>query len=82
MNNDEEVFVDYRGEGDLIGYMLIFSNEKSRAKVMAVEDTICYLFKRKNIQKLLYTNSNVSEFFINPFLNILIKHSKRYKTKV
>ncbi len=67
-NNDEEVFVDYRGEGDLIGYMLIFSNEKSRATVTAVEDTICYLFKRKNIQKLLYTNPNVSEFFHKSFL--------------
>lgn len=68
-NLDEEVFVDYRGEGDLIGYMLIFGGEKSRANIAAVEDTICYLFKRENIQNLLYTNLTVREFFHKSFLN-------------
>lgn len=67
-NLGQELFVDYRGEGDLIGYMMIFGGEKGRADVTAIEDTICYLIKRENIQKIIYTNSAVREFFHKSFL--------------
>jgi CBS domain-containing protein len=65
---NEEVFVDYRGEGDLIGYMLIFGGDKARATVTAADDTICYLIKRENIQNLLYSNPDIREFFHKSFL--------------
>ena len=39
-NENEDVFVDYRGEGDLIGYLLIFGGTKARANVVAIDDTI------------------------------------------
>jgi len=68
-NLGQELFVDYRGEGELIGYMMIFGGEKSRADVLAVEDTICYLIKRDNIQNILFTNPAVREFFHKSFLN-------------
>ncbi len=68
-NESEEVFVDYRGEGDLIGYMLIFGGNRARATVIAVNDTICYLIKREPIQNLLYTNPAVREFFHTSFLS-------------
>ena len=67
-NENEDVFVDYRGEGDLIGYLLIFGGEKARANVVAVDDTICYLIKRETIQNLLYSNPAVREFFNKSFL--------------
>ncbi|MFZ5907774.1 MAG: DUF294 nucleotidyltransferase-like domain-containing protein [Nitrospirota bacterium] len=67
-NEDEEVFIDYRGEGDLIGYLLIFGGEKSRANVVAIDDTICYLIRREAIQKLLDINPSVREFFHKSFL--------------
>ena len=67
-NENEEVFVDYRGEGDLIGYLLIFGGTKARANVVAVDDTICYLIRRESIQKLLYANPDVREFFNKSFL--------------
>ncbi len=65
---NEEVFVDYRGEGDLIGYLLIFGGDKARATVTASDDTICYLIKRENIQNLLYSNPEIREFFHKSFL--------------
>lgn len=68
-NETDEVFVDYRGEGDLIGYLLIFSGNKARATVTAVDDTICYLIKRDAIQNLLYSNPSVREFFNKSFLS-------------
>lgn len=67
-NETEEVFVDYRGEGDLIGYLLIFGGDKARATVTAIDDTICYLIKREVIQNLLDTNPSVREFFHKSFL--------------
>ena len=67
-NENEEVFVDYRGEGDLIGYLLIFGGAKARANVEAIDDTICYLIRRETIQKLLYSNPAVREFFNKSFL--------------
>jgi CBS domain-containing protein len=65
---DEEVFVDYRGEGDLIGYLLIFGGGRARANVTTIEDTICYLIKREKIQNILYSNPAVREFFNKSFL--------------
>ena len=67
-NAEEEVFVDYRGEGDLIGYLLIFEGATSRATVSAADDTICYLVKRETIHNLLYSNPKVREFFHRSFL--------------
>jgi CBS domain-containing protein len=67
-NENEEVFVDYRGEGDLIGYLLIFGGAKARANVEAIDDTICYLIRRETIQNLLYSNPAVREFFNKSFL--------------
>ena len=67
-NENEEVFVDYRGEGDLIGYLLIFGGTKARANVVTIDDTICYLIKRETIQHLLYANPAVREYFNKSFL--------------
>ena len=50
-NETEDVFVDYRGEGDLIGYLLIFGGVKARANVEAIDDTICYLIRTGNDTK-------------------------------
>lgn len=71
---NEEVFVDYRGEGDLIGYLLIFGGDKARATVTAIDDTICYLIRRETIQNILHSNPSVREFFHKSFL-------KRYLDK-
>ncbi len=71
---NEEVFVDYRGEGDLIGYLLIFGGDRARATVTAIDDTICYLIKRETVQNILNSNPSVREFFHKSFL-------KRYLDK-
>ncbi|MDQ7787742.1 MAG: DUF294 nucleotidyltransferase-like domain-containing protein [Thermodesulfovibrionales bacterium] len=81
-NENEDVFLDYRGEGDLIGYLLIFGGTKARANVTAIDDTICYLIKRETIQNLLYLNPAVREFFNKSFLTrYLDKTFKEIKNK-
>jgi CBS domain-containing protein len=70
----EEVVIDYRGEGDLIGYLSLFS-DTSRANVRAEEDTTCYLVSRETIRGILDTNPAFGEFFLKSYLNIYINRT-------
>ena len=65
----EEVLIDYRGEGDVIGYLSLYSGDRSRANVVTVEDTICYLINRETVKGLLDTNPAIREYFHKSFLN-------------
>lgn len=65
----EEVLTDYRGEGDLIGYLSLFSGDKSRANVATVEDTICYVISKETIQALYDSEPVIREFFHKSFVN-------------
>jgi CBS domain-containing protein len=76
-SDEEEAIIDYRSEGDLFGYLSLISGDKSRANVLTVEDTICYLLNRETVKNLLDTNPAVREFFMKSFLNIYI--DKTYK---
>src|SRR5512139_25611 len=58
----EPVNLDYRGEGDLVGYLSLFS-ERSKANVLAEEDTTCYLISRETIRHLLDRHPAFGEFF-------------------
>ncbi len=70
--NKEEVTIDYRSDGDLIGYLSLFGAKKSRANVVAIEDTICYLLKIDVITELVQKNPQIREFFQESFLNIFL----------
>lgn len=65
---DQEMVIDYRGEGDAFGFLSLMSGDKSRATIAAVEDTICYLIGRKTIMSLIDTSPAVTEFFLKSFL--------------
>lgn len=64
-----EVIIDYRSEGDSFGLLSLVGGDKSRANVEAVEDTICYLFGKEIVLKLVDTNPFFTEFFLKSFLN-------------
>ncbi len=74
---DEEVIIDTRGEGDSFGFLSLVSGDKSRANVVATEDTTCYLISREVILKLLETHPAFAEYFLVSFLNKYI--DKTYK---
>jgi len=75
--DEEEVVIDYRSEGDAFGFLSLVGGDRSRANVVAVEDTIAYLINRKTITGLLDSNSAFTEFFLKSFLNKYI--DKTYK---
>ncbi|MCX7913133.1 MAG: DUF294 nucleotidyltransferase-like domain-containing protein [Thermodesulfovibrionales bacterium] len=73
----EEVVIDYREDGELIGYLALLNSSKSRANVIAIEDTVCYLLRVDVIADLMKTNPQVNEFFQKSFLNKFL--DKAYK---
>lgn len=75
--DNEEVIIDYRSEGDIFGFLSLVSQDKSRANVVAVEDTISYLINRETVLRLLDKYPAVTEFFLKSFLNKYI--DKTYK---
>jgi CBS domain-containing protein len=63
-----DVEVDYRSEGAAVGYLSLFSGERSRVNVAAVEDTLCYLIPREHFLALLERRPDVREFFTRTFI--------------
>ncbi len=71
-DNGEEVLIDYRSEGDSFGLLSLVGGDKSRANVVAVDDTICYLLNKTAILKLVDSVPAFTEFFLKSFLNKFI----------
>jgi CBS domain-containing protein len=71
-DNGEEVLIDYRSEGDSFGLLSLVGGDKSRANIIAVDDTICYLLNKEIILKLVDSVPAFTEFFLKSFLNKFI----------
>lgn len=66
-SENEEILVDYKGEGDVIGYLSLFGEDIPWADVTAIEDTICYLLRKDEIKKLIDTDEEVRTLFSKSF---------------
>lgn len=75
--DSEEILIDYRSEGDLFGFVSLMSGDKSRANVVAVDDTICYLIPKETVMTLINKYPEVREYFLKSFMNIYL--DKAYK---
>lgn len=64
----EEIITDIRGEGELIGYISLFTEGKSRVNVLTLEDTICYQIDKYEMRKIIEKHSKLKEFFHQSFL--------------
>ncbi|HIJ59908.1 MAG TPA: cyclic nucleotide-binding/CBS domain-containing protein [Nitrospirae bacterium] len=67
-NTGEEIITDYRGEGELIGYLSLFSDNKSRVSVMTLEDTLCYIISKTEMRAIIDRHPNIKDFFHQSFL--------------
>lgn len=63
--DDEDVIVDYRGEGDNFGFLSLIGNERQKTTVVAIDDTICYLLGREKMKELLDRSPGIAEFFMS-----------------
>jgi CBS domain-containing protein len=66
---DDKVAIDTRGEGESFGFLSLLGGDKSRANVVATEDTICYLISKDSILRLLEAYPAFLEYFLAAFLN-------------
>lgn len=74
LDNNEEVVLDLRGEGEHFGILSILSGDRSRNNVVAIEDTICYNVPGKTVLALLQENPEVNQYFLKSFfINLLDK---------
>ncbi len=67
LKNDEDIVIDFKGEGDSVGYLSLISGDRSRANVQAVEDTLCYLIPRDIILEIINKNPQFSQYFMKSF---------------
>lgn len=65
---NEEVVIDYRSEGESFGFVSLYSGDKSRTNIVAIEDTICYLIDRETFFRLHDTNPYFAEYFLKSYL--------------
>ncbi len=73
-NDNEEVVVDLRGEGEHFGMLSLLSGDRSRNNVVTIEDTICYQVPKDRILAILKNHPEVNEYFIKSFfVNLLDK---------
>ena len=73
-DNNEEVVVDLRGEGEHFGMLSLLSGDRSRNNVVTIEDTICYQVPKETVLKILQKNPEVNEYFLRSFfVNLLDK---------
>ncbi len=81
--NEGETIIDYRSEGEQFGFLSLVSGDRSRANVVAIEDTICYLIPKQNILSILQNNPRINQYFLKSFfINFIDKSydetSKKY----
>ncbi len=54
---------DYRDEGEFFGLFSLLNNEPTHFKIVAEEDTICYLIKKESFKKLLDAHPDILFYF-------------------
>lgn len=84
VTNDEgdDIIIDYRSEGDSFGFISLISGDKSRAHVIAIEDTICYLVPKSVVQHIVSEVPLVGEYFMKSFfLNFIDKTYSEMRQK-
>ncbi|MBF0457386.1 MAG: cyclic nucleotide-binding/CBS domain-containing protein [Nitrospirae bacterium] len=71
----EETLVDYRGEGEVIGYLSLFGEDVPWTNITAIDDTICYLLRKDRIKGLIDTDDEARKLFSKSFLHPLNKNA-------
>ena len=72
--NDDEVVLDLRGEGEYFGMLSLISEDRSRNSVVTIEDTICYQVPKSTVLAVLHNNPEINDYFLKSFfINLLDK---------
>jgi CBS domain-containing protein len=66
---NDETLIDYRGEGEIFGYLALLTGDKLRGGIVFLEDTICYRIERRTVLRLLQHHAAFARQFFITFLN-------------
>ena len=69
---NEDIMVDYIGEGESFGLLSVVSGGMSHDTVTAAEDTVCYSIKKEIVLDLMETNAAFSSFYMKSFFKKFI----------
>jgi CBS domain-containing protein len=70
--DEGEALIDYRSEGDVFGFLSLISADKSRANIVAIEDSLIYMVSKSKVLDLLESNPSFTEYYVKSFLNKFI----------
>ncbi len=60
----KQLVLDKRSEGEIFGLLSIMSKDLARLDVTAVEDTLCYRVPAEQMQRLISSNAEVSNYLL------------------
>ncbi len=60
---EQDILIDYRGEGDFFGMASLIGGTPLLSSLIAQEDTICYLLPKKELLYLMSKYPQVNDFF-------------------
>ncbi|MBU1566084.1 MAG: CBS domain-containing protein [Proteobacteria bacterium] len=66
---NDEALVDYRGEGDIFGYLALLTGDQLRGEIVFLEDTVCYRVERQAVLRLLQRHKTFARQFFVTFLH-------------
>jgi CBS domain-containing protein len=72
VGDGEEVIIDQRRDGEPFGLISLMGGDKSRANVVATEDTVCYLLDRETVVGLIDSHPAFTEYFLKSVFNKFI----------
>ncbi len=75
--DNDEVVIDYRGEGDTFGFLSMVGKDRVRSNITAVEDTICYLLGKEMFLVLLDSHLSFTEYFLKSHITKYIDRTYR-----
>ena len=66
---NEEALIDYRGEGQVFGFLSLLTGDKPLGEIITLEDTSCYRIDRGTVLRLLHSQPAFARQFFTTFLN-------------
>ncbi|RPH83575.1 MAG: CBS domain-containing protein [Desulfobacteraceae bacterium] len=74
---NEEALIDYRGEGQIFGFLSLLTGQNPLGEIITLEDTSCYRIDRETVLRLLHSEPTFARQFFTSFLNKYVEKPQR-----
>jgi CBS domain-containing protein len=74
---NDDALIDYRGKGEILGFISLLTGGRSGGEVVALEDTTCYLIERTIILDLLKGEGAFAQQFFREFFQKYVNKPHR-----